>query len=230
MEAGQPEFVYRRHAGAEVGAMSGTNVLYVKLKEKASVRERTIRLGQVAELWCARPADQGRWQRLVLAQVPPEGKHRYVFSALEVLKKIQAEDPQVSVTFVGVSDTVVDCRKKPEKHTWLLHLKTAAVCVVTFIGAAFAIMTFNHDVDVGSIFRTLYELATGEASDGQTVLEWTYSLGLFLGIVIFFNHVSKLKVTDDPTPLEVQMRKYEQDVTTTVIQNSDRQEDGVDRS
>ncbi len=91
-------------------------------------------------------------------------------------------------------------------------------------------MTFNSDVDVGTIFRNLYQLATGEASDGRTVLEWTYSLGLFLGIVIFFNHVSKLQVTDDPTPLEVQMRKYEQDVTTAIIQNEDRQEDGVDVS
>ena len=210
--------------------MSGTNELYVKLKEKASARERTIRLGQVAELWCSRPAEKQRWQRLVLAQVPPGGKHRYVFSALEVLAKIQAEDPKVSVTFLGASDTVVDYRKKPEKHTWLLHLKTAAVCAVTFVGAAFAIMTFNSDVDVSSIFRNLYQLATGEASDGRTVLEWTYSLGLFLGIVIFFNHVSKLQVTDDPTPLEVQMRKYEQDVTTAIIQNEDRQEDGVDVS
>lgn len=67
---------------------------------------------------------------------PADGKHRYVFSALEVLAKIQAEDPQVSVTFLGASDTVVDCRKKPEKHTLLLHLKTAAVCVVTFVGGS----------------------------------------------------------------------------------------------
>ena len=210
--------------------MSGANQLYVKLKEKASVRERTIRLGQIGELWCPRPADRQRWQRLVLAVVPADRQHRYVFSALEVLERIQKEDPQVSVTFLGAGDTVVDCRKKPKKRSLLLHLKTAAVCAVTFVGAAFAIMTFNSDVDVGGIFRMLYQLATGEPSDGRTVLEWTYSLGLFFGIVIFFNHISKLRVTDDPTPLEVQMRKYEQDVTTAIVQNADRQEDGVDIS
>ena len=66
--------------------MPGGNELYVKLKEKASVRERTIRLGHAAEIWCARPAERQRWQRLPLAQVPPGGKHRYVFSALEVLE------------------------------------------------------------------------------------------------------------------------------------------------
>ncbi len=210
--------------------MPGGNELYVKLKEKASVRERTIRLGHAAEIWCARPAERQRWQRLPLAQVPPGGKHRYVFSALEVLAKIRAEDPQVAVTLLGAGDVVVDCRKKPDKHTWLVHLKTAAVCLITFVGAAFAIMTFNSDVDVGTIFRSLYQLCTGEPSNGRTMLEAGYSLGLFLGIVIFFNHVSKLRVTDDPTPLEVQMRKYEQDVNTAIVQNEGRQEDGVDKS
>lgn len=210
--------------------MSGKRELYVKLKDKASVRERQIRLGQIAEIWCDQPAEKQKWERLLIAQVPPKGKHRYVFSALEVLGKIQSKDSQIQVTFVGASDTVVDCRKKPNKHAWLEHVKTAAVCVITFVGAAFAIMTFNNDVDVGSIFKTLYELVIGQPSDGRTVLEWTYSLGLFLGIVVFFNHFSKLKVSDDPTPLEVQMRVYEQDVNTAIIQDADRKEDGVDVS
>lgn len=202
--------------------------IYVKVKMKASVRNRQIRLGHVAEIWCENAAEKQKWEHLPLLMVPPEGKHRYVISAIDILAKIQKEDPQITVNLLGEADVVVDCRKKPQKKGVLEVLKTAAVCLITFVGAAFSIMTFNNDVDVGSIFKTLYLLFTGMESDGKTVLEWTYSLGIFLGIVIFFNHFSKLRVSDDPTPLEVQMRIYEQDVNTTIIENDGRKEDGVD--
>lgn len=49
-----------------------------------------------------------------------------------------------------------------------------------------------------------------------------YSLGLFIGIIIFFNHGARKKFTDDPTPLQVQMRQYEQEVNQTVITDSER--------
>lgn len=202
--------------------------LYIKVREKASVRERRIRLGQISEIWCLQPAEKNRWEHLVIRQVPADEKHRYVISAIEILEKIHAEDPGISVNLMGPTDVVVDCRKKPEKKSWFSWLKTLFVCLVTFVGAAFAIMTFNQEVDVGAIFQVLYLRMTGQASDGKTVLEWTYSLGIFLGIVVFYNHFTKLQVSDDPTPLEVQMRLYEQEVNTTIIENSGRQEDGVD--
>ena len=68
----------------------------------------------------------------------------------------------------------------------------------------------------------VYELVTGEVSNGFTVMEWSYSLGLLIGILVFYNHFSRKKVTSDPTPLEVEMRLYEQDLNTTVIENNSR--------
>lgn len=49
-----------------------------------------------------------------------------------------------------------------------------------------------------------------------------YSLGLFIGIIVFFNHGAKKKFSDDPTPLQVQMRQYEQEVNQTVITDASR--------
>ena len=147
-----------------------------------------------------------------------------MISAIEILNRIAKELPWASITLLGEPDVVVDCRKKPEKHTGWEVLKTAAVCLITFTGAAFAIMTFNNDVDVGTIFRTLYRLFTGMESNGKTVLEGTYSVGIFLGIVLFFNHFSHLKFSADPTPMQVQMRTYEDDVNRTLIEQAARTE------
>lgn len=210
--------------------MQNSNSIYVKVKMKASVREHRILVKDVAEIWCSRAEERPKIDQLTLRHIP-EGekrKHKYVISAIEILNRIAKELPWASITLLGEPDVVVDCRKKPEKHTGWEILKTAAVCLITFTGAAFAIMTFNNDVDVGTIFRTLYRLFTGMESNGKTVLEGTYSVGIFLGIVLFFNHFSHFQISDDPTPLEVQMRIYEKDVNTAIIENEERSEDGVD--
>ena len=64
-------------------------------------------------------------------------------------------------------------------------------------------------------------------SDGYTILEISYSLGLSVGIILFFNHFAGKKITMDPTPLEVQMKQYEQDVSTAIIQENIRKGKGA---
>lgn len=72
------------------------------------------------------------------------------------------------------------------------------------------------------------EQKVGKKSTGVMILEISYSVGLILGVTLFFNHFEKRKVTLDPTPIEVQMRLYEEQVETTVIRNASRKESGVD--
>ena len=65
-------------------------------------------------------------------------------------------------------------------------------------------------------------LVTGsETSTG--VLELSYSLGIPLGIILFFDHFSKLKMDSDPTPLQVELRLYEKDVNEAIIENAGKE-------
>ena len=76
----------------------------------------------------------------------------------------------------------------------------------------------------------IQEITTGQASDGTTPLEVGYSIGLPVGILLFFNHFTSWKFSLDPTPLEVEMRLYEENVNKTLIQNEERKEDDIDVS
>lgn len=96
------------------------------------------------------------------------------------------------------------------------------------MGAAFSIMAFNNDVGVTKMFSQIYELVTGTKSDGFTVLEFTYSIGIAIGILTFFNHFGKRRFSVDPTPIEVEMRLYENDLQTTLIENISRKEQELD--
>ena len=91
-------------------------------------------------------------------------------------------------------------------------------------------MTFNNDVSVTSVFGEVYRLLTGQESSGHTILELSYSVGLAGGILLFFNHFAGWKLNTDPTPLEVEMRLYEENIGKTLIQNDSRKEQEVDVS
>ena len=94
-------------------------------------------------------------------------------------------------------------------------------------------MAYHNDIGIRDVFDQISQLVMG-ASDkelvqtGAAVLEVAYSVGLGLGIIIFFNHVGGRKITKDPTPIEVALRKYEQDVDTTVIETADREGQIID--
>jgi stage V sporulation protein AA len=71
----------------------------------------------------------------------------------------------------------------------------------------------------------LQNVFTGGSESGAMIGGVAYSLGLFIGIIVFFNHGANKKFTDDPTPLQVQMRQYEQEINQTVITDSVRKKD-----
>lgn len=62
------------------------------------------------------------------------------------------------------------------------------------------------------------------SQSGSPGTEIFYSLGIGVGVVFFFNHFGHGKITQDPTPIEVQMRTYEEDVDKALIAEHDRQE------
>ena len=57
----------------------------------------------------------------------------------------------------------------------------------------------------------------GQTSGHFTVLEITYSIGIGLGVLFFFNHFGHMTITDDPTPMQIQMRLYEENVNWTCL-------------
>ena len=49
-----------------------------------------------------------------------------------------------------------------------------------------------------------------------------------IGILTFFNHFGKKRLSVDPTPMEVEMRLYENDIQTTLVETYSRKEKELD--
>lgn len=207
-----------------------SKTVYLNIKEITEVHHKEIQLKDVADVYCDDSAISNRCNALRVTTIHLDRNKRYVMSTLDVIQKLMEMDTALQVNNVGKVDFIIDYHK-PKKPIWVFQwIKTIFVCIICFCGASFAIMTFNNDVSVADVFAEIYQLVTGIESDGFTVLEVSYSIGLALGIIVFFNHFAKFKINTDPTPLEVEMRLYEDNISKTIIQNDGRKEADIDVS
>ncbi|MEY8389886.1 stage V sporulation protein AA [Lachnospiraceae bacterium 45-W7] len=204
-----------------------TDTVYLKIEQNVLVKEPSVILKDIAKITSTNRPLINKMKQLKIyhfrtpANQSKKKMQSEVFSVLKIIELIGEEFPNVEIQNIGEKDFVLVYQPK-EEVKWISYLKTAVLCVLIFFGSAFTIMTFNNDVGVGEVFMDFYQQVMGTESNGFTVLEVCYSIGLFLGIMIFFNHVGRKKITHDPTPIQVEMRTYEKDVDTTFIENCGR--------
>ena len=213
--------------------MSAGDTLYLKIGKNVVVTDRRVTLGDVAKMECTDQAAlrQIRQKKLYSFRAEDEQKKKntlVVFSVLKVIELIHEDYPNLDISNEGESDFIVEYVKSPEKPVWMNCLKTVILCILIFFGAAFTIMAFNNDVGVTDVFAKFYQQITGMESNGITELEICYSIGLAVGIIVFFNHVGHKKITHDPTLIQIEMRKYETDLDTAFINNAERRGHSVD--
>lgn len=205
-----------------------SDTLYINIKQNSEVHKKDVFLSDVADVYCVNRAAESKAKALRVLTIRENKNKRYILAAIDVIEKLQEQDPKLQIDNLGEVSFIVDYQKPGKPAYFTAWLKTLFVCVIAFFGSAFAIMTFNNDASVSDVFKEIYRLVMGAESDGFTVLELSYTVGLALGIIVFFNHFAKIKINTDPTPLEVEMRLYEDNINKTLIQNDGRKESGID--
>ena len=197
------------------------DTVHIAFKQVEKVPNRKVYLGQAGKIHCADVKIEAGCRSLYLYQFQ-EKEEKKGFSVLQVVALIEERYPGITVNNVGTPDFLLEYEGARHSSRAVAFVKTVLVCLIAFFGAAFAVMTFNNDGDVMNVFSSIYQQFTGNVSNGMTVLEMGYSIGLPLGILFFFDHVHKRKDCMDPTPLEVQMRLYGNDVAGSVIQKEEK--------
>lgn len=202
--------------------------VYIKAEDSVCLNKQSVQLKDVISLYCSDPELSNQVKHAKLYRFSSKGNQRKIFSVLTIVEKIKEIDKTADVVNMGPEDFIVYYKKKQTEKVWMHYGKVIFVVLVAFFGASFSIMSYNTDVGIDDLFYNTYELIMGNAPTGPNLLHISYTIGLALGIVIFFNHAGKLKLTDDPTPFEVQMRLYERDVNDTLMIDADRKKEEED--
>lgn len=204
--------------------------LYLKAERNVELRKDEVFLKDVAKVLCEDKHILAKIKAVKLWEFRENEPKRQAFSILKLIELIQQTCPNVRVVNLGETDILVE-RVKVDKYKGGIQIfKVIFVSCISFFGTAFTIMAFHNDIGVTQVFTRVYEIVMGQPSSGYTVLEFTYSIGLALGIIIFFNHIGGRRITKDPTPIEVEMRIYERDVNDALIETADREGKTIDVS
>lgn len=201
--------------------------VYISFQKSSEVSNRKITVGDIASVYCKDNSIQAKIKSLPIISVPETESRRYVVTAIKVLSVIEENVNGIDIINLGEPEFVVSYKREKKQHKVTDFLKIFLASVVIFCGSAFAIMAYDNDVDINSIFETMSKWVTGD-NKAVFLQQVMYALGLFLGIMIFYNRLGKRKGVKDPTPLDIQMRLYEDDINTTIINNSEREEKADD--
>lgn len=205
-------------------------IIYIKAEQNAEVMEPQVFVKDIASVYCAEKNICARVKAIKVHQFHEKEKKRQVVSILKVIELIEKECPGVTVENLGENGILIEL-VNADRHKGLLQwIKLIFVSLVSFFGTAFTIMAFHEDISIHKIFGAVYEMVMGYPADGFTVLEASYSIGLAIGIIVFFNHIGGRRITKDPTPIEVEMRVYETDVNKALIETADREGKTIDVS
>ena len=202
-------------------------VIYIKLEKDVEVTCDDIYLSDLGSLFCKNDTIVNECKNIKVCTFQ-EGQTRKVISVMKIIEMISDSIPNLRIENIGETDIIIERIKQEKKGRYRKLPKIVFVSLISFFGTAFTIMAFHNDIQIQELFNRVHEMITGTPSNGHSILELAYSVGLCVGIIVFFNHIGGKRISADPTPIEVEMRIYEDEVNQTLIDNADRMNIEVD--
>lgn len=202
--------------------------VYLKITLSAKVHKPQVTVGDVAKVYCQDKALLNKIKTLNIYTFHNPKENRVIYSAVKVIEIITENCPSINISHIGEPDFVLEYEPINKKNIIPAWVNVSICSIIMFFGAAFAIMTFNTDVSISKLFSDIYADITGQNNDGFSILEISYSVGLGLGIIIFYNHFGKRRLSKDPTPIELEMRSYETDIETALVDGVNKKEEHID--
>lgn len=204
------------------------DILYVKVEQNVPVSKRDLTLKDVAVLYSVNKTMVQNLEKQPFYTIPKDGQKLTMFTITKVYEAIHKAYPNVTIENLGEKDFIVEYEgEKTPAKAWE-YTKVVLVAAVIFFGSAFTMMTFNEDVNVSGVFDKIYHMITGNLHTDGSILELSYAVGLPIGILVFYNHFKKRDIKNDPTPIQVEMRTYEEQMNKAMIKTSSREGKTID--
>lgn len=202
--------------------------IYVKAPQCIEITTPEVEIQDFLTVYAADKALQKEVEHIHFYSFTKGKAKQIVVSVLKIIEVINARLPDITVENLGEGDFILSYQPE-DKHAKIKeHIYTFFICLVAFFGGGYAIMAYNTDIGAKELFTYLSTLFTGNPKSGVIYIASAYAVGLTGGMLLFFNHLGGKKITSDPTPLEVQMRLYEKDVSTTIIKDVSRRDESID--
>ena len=194
--------------------------VYIRLRHRVFIQPNDkIFLKDIAQI-IAEDALHNQVGDRVLYQADAKDRNIIIVDVMHVVEEIKKFDSMIDVQIIGPSQTIIEVVYKKRKISPIFFL---IIWFLLFFGSMLTIMNFHEDVSMQDAHQRLYKIITGKSVDKPLMFQIPYSFGLGLGMILFFNHVFKKRLNEEPSPLEVEMFNYQQDLDRYVVMHENKE-------
>jgi stage V sporulation protein AA len=188
--------------------------LYIRFRKRVRLdKGQPILLCHIADL-LSDPDIEEKLQSHVINYPKPQDGNLILIDMLMVIRSIRQVFPVIQIEGFGEPHALIEIKSAKAKPNFII---LTLVWLLLFVGSGLTILNFHADVSMLEVHQRIYELLTGKRLEHPYFLQIPYSIGIGLGMVLFFNHVFKKKLSEEPSPLEVEMFLYQESTNRYVI-------------
>lgn len=186
-----------------------THTVYIRIKRKLTLKKyRTILLHELADI--ATTVDPlNDLLNMPVYTLTKEDNNIVIIDSYVVIKHIRRKFPHLNFELIGFDETIIHLEEKRKKPAIFLII---FVWILLFVGTAMTMINFHYDVSMQEVQQKLHFILTGEEETYPLFLQIPYSFGLGIGMILFLNRLFKKKFNEEPSPLEVELYKYQKSI------------------
>lgn len=188
--------------------------VYLRMRRNLNINEyKQLLLKDIA--YVAAPDELMKLlEKRPIYRVSKKDNNVIIIDGFLVIKDILLEFSDLDIQLVGPEQTVIRITQNLAKSNVFLAI---LVWLLLFIGTAMTIMNFHYDVSMQEVQQKLHFILTGENNEFPLWIQIPYSLGLGVGTLLFFNHWFNRRFNEEPSPLEVEIFNYQQNLDNYLI-------------
>ncbi|MFD2445919.1 stage V sporulation protein AA [Bacillus sp. CGMCC 1.16607] len=194
--------------------------IYIRMRNRVFTHPfTTVHLKDIAQV----NTDEELYQKIInipIHKITKQDKNIIIIDVMKVINLITEYDSSAEVQIIGPSQTIIEVIYKKKGVSIPLFI---LIWLLLFFGAAMTIMNFHEDVSMKEVHQNLYTIITGKVNPHPLIFQIPYSIGLGLGMILFFNHIFRKRINEEPSPLEVEMFNYQQNLDHYVIMNENKE-------
>jgi len=204
------------------GDHSVTTIVYLRMKKNIELSYlKAVKLKDIALVATSEDVKK-TLENTSIYQISKKDNNIVVIDSFLVIKHLNKMHPDLEFQLVGPTQTIIRINKNNKAPS---VLKVAFVWLLLFIGTAMTIMNFHYDVSMQEVQQKIHYLFTGEQNEFPLWIQIPYSFGLGMGMLLFFNHWFKKRFNEEPSPLEVELFNYQQDLDHYIHHHENRLND-----
>ena len=195
------------------------DTVYIALKDKIIIcTEQTLTIKDLADVFCNNKTIQNYIEGIKIYKTSAEEHWDYIDSNY-IVQKAVGLNPSIDINMIGATEVLMEIKSREEENKVFKLAKVISILLVLFFGSGIAIINFHEDVNMTQSLEKIYYTFTGIKASKPLLMTIPYSIGLGLGIMVFFNRVisSSNRRKKEPGPMELESYLYDKDMDQYLI-------------